>query len=61
MTSTEQNITIFKNIKETDAPFYRPINQILSRIKEGSSKELVKRIRAEKNKSERNELKKQLT
>ena len=60
MTSTEQNITIFKNIKETDAPFYRPIEQILSRIKEGSSKELVKRIRAEKNKSERNELKKQL-
>lgn len=60
MTSNEQNITIFKNIKETDTPFYRPIDTILSRIKDGSSKELVKKIRAEKNKSERNELKKQL-
>jgi len=33
---------------------------ILIRIKEGTSKDLVKRIRSEKNKTERNELKKQL-
>ena len=33
---------------------------ILDRIKEGKNSELVKRIRNEKNKSERNELKKKL-
>jgi len=33
---------------------------VLQRIKDGSSKELVKRIRGEKNKTDRNELKKQL-
>ena len=60
MSLSKQNITIFKNIRETDTPFYRPIISILNRIKDGSSKELVKRIRAEKDKSERNELKKQL-
>jgi len=54
------NITIFRNIKETDAPFHRPIEAILERIKEGASKELVKRIRLEQKKQERNELKKQL-
>jgi len=54
------NITIFRNIKETDAPFHRPIEAILNRIKDGASKELVKRIRLEQKKQERNELKKQL-
>jgi hypothetical protein len=54
------NITIFKNIKDTDTPFYRPIDKILERIKDGSSKDLVKSIRSEKNKGERNELKKML-
>ena len=54
------NITIFKNIKETTTPFYRDINVLLERIKEGACKELVKRIRLEKNKEERNELKKEL-
>ena len=54
------NITIFRNIKETDAPFHRPIEAILDRIKDGASKELVKRIRLEQKKQERNELKKQL-
>ena len=58
--TSEQKITIFKNIKETDTPFHRPLNHILKRIKEGSTKELVKQIRAEKRKSERNELKKKL-
>ena len=55
-----QNITIFKNIKETQTPFFRNISEILNRIKEGSSKELVKSIRKEKNKSNRQELKKEL-
>jgi hypothetical protein len=54
------HITIFRNIKETDAPFHRPIEAILERIKDGASKELVKRIRLEQKKQERNELKKQL-
>ncbi len=55
-----QNITIFKNIKETEAPFYRDISDILERIKLGSSKELIKSIRKEKDKSSRQELKKRL-
>ena len=54
------DITIFKNIRETETPFYRGVDKILERIKDGSSKELVKRIRAEKNKSDRNEIKKNL-
>jgi len=54
------NVTIFQNIRDTDTPFFRPINKILERIKEGATKELVKKIRTEKNKPERNELKKQL-
>ena len=53
-------VTIFQNIKDTSTPFHRHVLSILSRIKEGSSKDLVKKIRSEKNKSDRNELKKQL-
>ena len=54
------NITIFKNIKETSTPFYRNITIVLDRIKEGACKNLVKKIRLEKKKEERNELKKLL-
>ncbi len=54
------NVTIFKNIKETSTPFHRDAAVILARIKEGASKDLVKKIRAEKRKAERNELKKSL-
>ena len=36
-------ITIFKDIKETSQPFYRPAEVILKRIQEGSSKDLVKK------------------
>jgi len=54
------NITIFKNIKDTSTPFHREVEAILLRIKNGKSKGLVKQIRAEKRKLERNELKKQL-
>ena len=54
------NITIFKNIKETSTPFYRDIRIVLERIREGACKNLVKKIRLEKKKEERNELKKLL-
>ena len=53
-------ITIFQNIRDTDTPFHRDVLVILDRIKDGASKELVKKIRLEKRKPERNELKKQL-
>jgi len=53
-------ITIFRNIKETQTPFYIGIDKILARIKDGKSKELVKSIRLETDKKERNELKKNL-
>ena len=54
------NVTIFKNIKETSTPFYREVGVVLERIKDGSSKELVKSIRDERDKPKRNELKKLL-
>jgi hypothetical protein len=57
-----QDVTIFKSIKDTDTPFFRDVRLILNRIKEGteSTKDLVKRIRLEKRKPERQELKKLL-
>ena len=55
-----QVITIFKNIRETETPFFKDVTYILNRIKDGKSKELVKNIREEKNKNIRNELKKEL-
>ena len=61
MSIDQQNIvTIFKNIKETDTPFFREVASVLQRIKEGSSKKLIKKIRAEQDKSVRNDLKKEL-
>jgi DNA-binding transcriptional MerR regulator len=56
------NVTIFQNIRDTDTPFFRDVHVILDRIKDGAgaTKDLVKRIRLEKNKPERQELKKQL-
>lgn len=54
------SVTIFQSIKETSTPFHRDVVVVLQRIKDGSSKDLVKRIRQEKNKSDRNEMKKQL-
>jgi hypothetical protein len=55
-----KNVTIFKNIRETATPFHREVSVVLQRIKDGASKELVKGIRQEKDKSARNELKKKL-
>jgi len=56
----QNQVTIFQNIRDTDTPFFRDVHRILERIKEGATKELVKKIRAEKRKPERNEMKKQL-
>jgi DNA-binding transcriptional MerR regulator len=54
------SVTIFQNIKDTSTPFFRGVDAILERIKDGASKELVKKIRLEKRKPERNDLKKML-
>ena len=54
------SVTIFRNIQETSTPFHRDVSVVLNRIRDGKSKELVKKIRAEKRKTERNELKKNL-
>jgi len=53
-------ITIFKDIKDTAQPFYRDVSKILERIREGSSQDIVKLIRGEKDKEVRNELKQSL-
>ena len=55
-----QVVTIFQNIRETETPFFKDVTYILQRIKEGKNQELVKKIRAEKDKTKRNELKKNL-
>jgi hypothetical protein len=57
---SQGNITIFRNIKDTDQPFYRPIDVILKRIKDGASKDLVKEIRQENDKTRINQLKQEL-
>ena len=56
------NVTIFQNIRDTETPFFRDVHVILERIKDGAgaTKELVKKIRQEKRKPERQELKKAL-
>jgi hypothetical protein len=54
------NITIFKDIKDTSTPFFREIDVILLRIKNGASKDIVESIRTEDNKSDRNLLKQKL-
>ena len=53
-------ITIFKDIKDTAQPFYRDVNTILERIQEGSSQDIVRSIRGEKDKEVRNKLKQSL-
>lgn len=57
---TTHNVTIFQSIKETSTPFHRPVDIILKRIKSGSSKDMCKKIRTEKDKSTRNILKQEL-
>ncbi len=53
-------ITIFKDIKETSQPFYRDVDVILDRIRDGASKDIIKKIRSEKDKEKINTLKQQL-
>jgi|TARA_R110002153_G_scaffold4195_5_gene20154 hypothetical protein len=60
MSQSKNKVTIFKNIKETETPFHREIGLVIKRIKDGSTKQLIKEIRKTKDKSERNELKKLL-
>ena len=56
----QKEITIFKNIKDTSTPFFRPLSFILQRIEAGKSKELIQKIRKEKDKTKRNLLKQEL-
>ena len=53
-------ITIFKNIKEIYTPFHRDVYFVLDRIREGKHRDLITSIRNEKDKTQRNELKKNL-
>ena len=53
-------VTAFRDIKSTDTPFYRDVRAILDRVKDGQSKDLIKKIRSTKDKAERQELKKGL-
>ena len=53
-------ITIFKNIRETSTPFFRDVLFVLDRIRDGRHKELINSIRNESDKTERNNLKKNL-
>ena len=53
-------VTIFKNIRETNTPFHKDVLFILDRIKNGTNKELIKKIRKTTDKNQRNELKKNL-
>jgi hypothetical protein len=53
-------ITVFRNIRETSTPFFRDILFVLDRIRVGVNKELINDIRRIEDKTERNELKKQL-
>ena len=59
-TTSPTKITIFKNIRETSTPFHRNVEFVLDRIRNGASKNLVKQIRKQKDKAQRNELKKDL-
>jgi hypothetical protein len=53
-------VTIFKNLSQTNTPFYRDISIILDRIKNGTSKEIVLKVRSAKDETEANQIKKTL-
>jgi hypothetical protein len=55
-----QKITIFQNIKSIEAPFHRTLDVVLERIKNGTSKDIINKIRSERDKESRQELKKNL-
>jgi len=54
------NVTIFKDIRDIYTPFHRDVSTVLSRIRDGKSKETVEKIRLSDNKEERNNIKKLL-
>ena len=54
------NVSIYKNVFDTEKGFNIPVSKALFRIKDGSSKEKVEEIRKENNKDKRNKLKAQL-
>jgi len=56
----KREVTIFKNIHETNIAYHKEVGVLLGRIKNGRNKELVVQIRKEKDKAQRNELKKGL-
>jgi len=43
-------ITIFKNLVQTNTPFFRDIDFVFDRITSGKSKELVDQVRQQTNK-----------
>lgn len=53
-------ITIFKTLFDTKTPYFISLKKSVERIKSGKSKDLVLKIRSEKNKSKRNEIKSSL-
>jgi hypothetical protein len=53
-------VTRFSNVLQTSTPFYSPVSEILDRIKNGNSKDIVEKIRTEKDKEKRNQVKKEL-
>lgn len=53
-------VTRFSNVLQTSTPFYGPVSEILARIKDGNSKDIVEAARNEKDKEKRNQIKKKL-
>src|SRR5690606_18343678 len=54
-------VTVFKDLfKVTDVPYILPISQVISRIKNGSSKDIVNKIRNSKNEDQKKRLKNKL-
>jgi hypothetical protein len=50
-------ITAFRNIRSTNTPYYISIEKSYERIRQGKSKDLIEKIRNEKDKERRNQLK----
>ena len=53
-------ITVFKTIRQTDAPLIRDLSVAIERIKKGKTKFLIEQIRKESDKKKRDELKSNL-
>lgn len=54
------NITYFQNLSLTEKPYYRSVDEVLERIKDGKIKDQVMRIRNETDPKKRRELKNKL-